>query len=371
MGGRRQFDRRSVVRCLGLAAAGGLAGCSGSPDGSPDTATDTRGDKSSPTETDATATSAAESVAVESGTISAGELPPYADLLPALDDDSLVFAVFGTETESGHKIAATPDEPSDPLRFDGLAGAVTGRVLAAFLLSTDFGFRVDRLGIDETKRVLSVGGVGVQVFPVDFEGAMADLEGADVSMRFQSDDRAVFVGPEDDVFGLTADALVFAGAEQRSGSFDPVERIRAVVDARTGAERPKHETDAEFATLLRHAEDGGSVAGAYAPDADLATLIADRTSDGSQSRVNLVTDGFEAATAGVFRMGLNNGDAPQPARGTLFYPDRDAIDADALTATVGAAASNRSYVRDGSTVRVEGSYSWAALSEFETESAFS
>ncbi|RXK49237.1 hypothetical protein [Halorientalis pallida] len=368
---RRDVARRSVLRIAGLTVAGGLAGCSGSSDSeSSPTDQPPATDGGEPTGTEPTATLDAEPVAVEDGTVSAGELPPYADLLPATED-ALLFAVFGTETESGHEIGATPDEPSDPLRFDGLSGAVTGRVLAAFLLSTDFGFRVDRLGIDETERVLSVGGVGVQVFPVDFEGAMADLEDADVSMRFQADDRAVFVGPEDDVFGLTADALVFAGAEQGSGSFDPVDRIRAIVDARTGAERPKHETDDDFAQFLRHAETGGSVAGGYAPNADLETLVGDRASDASPSRVNLVTDGFGAATAGVFRMGLHNGDAHQPARGTLFYPNRDAIDEDALTTTVGAAATNRSYVRDGTTVRVEGSYSWDALSEFETESTFS
>ncbi|MFB6082766.1 MAG: hypothetical protein ABEJ94_00805 [Halorientalis sp.] len=366
----RRLDRRSVVQCLGLAAAGGLAGCSGSQDGSTDTPEQSTGENSTPTGT-AGAVTPDESFAVENGTISAGELPPYADLLPTIGDDALLFSAFGTETESGHEIGETPAEPTDPLRFDGLAGAVTGRVLGAFLLSTDFGFRVRRLGIDGTKRVLSVGGVGVQVLPVDFAGAMADLESADVSIRFRADDRAVFVGPEGDVFGLTADALVFASAEQRSGSFSPVERIRAIVDARTGAERAKHETDEGFARLLRHAGTGGSVAGAYAPTSDLATLVEGRTGDASPARVRFVTDGFGAATAGLFRMGLTNGDAPQQARGTLFYPTPDAIDEDALTTTVGAAATDRSYVRDGTTVRASGSYSWETLSEFEASNTIS
>ena len=373
MSDRRRYSRRRLLSTVGVGTLGALAGCSGG-----DESPATTGPEESPqstTEAPATARTTATSgsggasgsggsASVSTGTLPSGSIPPYASLFPS-SGEPLLFTAHDPNQDSKFKLGGTPEDPTDPLRFDAVAGVVGARVAGAFLLSLQLDFSVDRLEIGETTRVLTLGGVAAQVMPVDRQGVLSDVEGTETSIERRDGDSAVLVGPEDIVFGVTDDVFVFAPTPA-SDTASLVERIGSMLDARTGATTPRHESDPRFRSLLERGDTGGSVGCVYAPGRNAAAAVDAAATDRSVSAPALLTEGFASATGGLFHIDLD-GETPRPASGTLLYPDAGAIDENALTGTVGAAATDRSYVRDGTAVRVEGTYPWESLRGFESD----
>ncbi|MDS0282122.1 hypothetical protein [Haloarcula onubensis] len=339
---------------LGLAAVGGLAGCSS--DGGERTATTTATATGTPVEPQQTET---------------GDLPPYANFVPDTAD-LVLLTTFDLQVESGHRVGSPPETVRDPLRYSSMTAAYVGSLLELSVVAgesgllagselpiADFGFESQRLDTSGVRRALTVGTVGVLELPVDLESAIADAEDGAGRVEFEAEDRAVIANPDGTRAGLTTDAVVFTPPTVDAES---PERLRDIVDTRAGARPPKHEADDGFASLLANADATGSLACGYAPDGTVETLTGERA---SSSPVSLPTEGFGAATGAVFRIDLDNGDEPQPASGVMRFPEAASLDLEAATESVGSAAADRSVTTDGGTVRVTGAYSWDALSEFE------
>ncbi|PSQ39784.1 hypothetical protein BRD13_01865 [Halobacteriales archaeon SW_5_70_135] len=72
-----------------------------------------------------------------------------------------------------------------------------------------------------------------------------------------------------------------------------------------------------------------------------------------------------AGAGAVTHLTTANGDPPQPASVTVGFPDGDAVDEGALTGSLGTAASDPSFVRDDTTVRVSDTDTWADLSAYD------
>lgn len=327
--------RRRLVRALGLAAVGGLAGCS-SDDG----------------ERTATGT------ATPTGSRQSRDLPPYATFVPDTADAVLV-TMSDLRVDSGHRVGSPPETVRDPLRYGSMTAAYVGSLLELSVYGTGFGFELGRLDISGVQRALTVGTVGVLELPVDLDGAIADAKDGDGTVRFEADDRALITDADGALAGLTTDAVVFT--PPRVGTESP-DRVRAIVDTRAGVRRPKHETDDAFASLLAEAGDGGSLACGYAPDGAVETLARARTASTS---VSIPTGDFGAATGALFRIDLDNGEPPQPATGLMRFPEDTGLDPVAATESVGSAATDRAVTRGDRTVRVTGTYDWDALAEFE------
>lgn len=333
---REEHTRRRLLAGVAGAGAAALGGCVGTIEGV------VGGDGGS----------------LQEGTVETGSVPPYATLVPATGGTARLTA-FEPGTDDGHTLADLPDEPTDPLRYDAASGAVAARVFGTFMLGRgDAGFSVDRLGIDGTTRVVGVDGVGVQVMPVDVDGLRADAAENDLEVVADAGDRIVFRGRQGTAFGATPDAFVAGTAE---APFDSLARVRQVVEARAGATERLVDADDGFRSLLATGDTTGSVACAYAGDGSVDSLVA---ATGGLS-VDFLTDGFGRATGAVAHLTTANGDPPQPATMTIEFPDAAAIDGDALTGSIGTAASDTAYVRDGTTVRVSGSYTWDDLSAFD------
>lgn len=337
-------SRRQLVQTLGLAAVGGLAGCSDLVPDQTGTSTTTGTATGTPSGSDAVET---------------GELPPYANFVPDTAD-VVLGTMFDLQVEDDHRIGPPPETVSDPLRYSSMTAAYVGSLLELSLyVGTEFGFDTRRLGTSEIQRALAVGTVGVLELPVDLSGAIADAEDGAGTVEFEAEDRAIISKADGTLAGLTTDAMVFT--PPRVDTESP-ERIRDIVDTRAGVRQPKHEVDDSFASLLAEAEATGSIAFGYAPDDALETLAGETS---SSSPVAIPTEGFGSATGAVFRIDLQNGDQPQPASGLMRFPDDDNLDLESAAESVGSAATDRSLTRDGGTVRVTGTYSWDALSEFE------
>lgn len=334
-------SRRQLLQTLGLAAVGGLAGCStGEQTGTETTPTAT----GTPGGPDGSAT---------------GELPPYADFVPDTTD-AVLGTMFDLEVESGHRIGPPPETVEDPLRYSSMTAAYVGSLVEfSVYIGTDFGFETRRLdtSAEQIERALAIGTVGVLELPVDLSGAIADAEDGAGTVEFEAEDRAIIDKADGTRAGLTTDAVVFT--PPRVDAESP-ERIRDIIDTRAGARQPKHESDDAFASLLAGADAAGSVAFGYAPDTALEALSGETS---SSSPVSIPTEGFGAATGAVFQIDLANGDPPQPASGVMRFPEDAGVDS--VTESLGSAATDRSLTRDGGTVRVTGEYSWDALSEFE------
>jgi len=337
-------SRRRLLQTLGLAAAGGLAGCSS--DGQEQTPTVT-GTPPGPEQPDA------------------GEIPPYADFIPD-SLDLVLCTVSDLQVEPGHRVGKPPEAVSDPLRYSSMSAASVGSGLELSVLggalelpSPEFGFERRRLDTTSISRALAVGTVGVLELPVDLSGAIADAEDGTGTVEFEAEDRAVIADANGAVAGLTTDAVVFTPPLVDAGS---PERIRDIVDTRAGARQPKHEADDGFASLLAEADTTGHLACGYAADRDLEAVAQARA---SSSPVSIPTEEFGGATGAVFRIDLDNGDDPQPASGVMQFPDGTSLDLEAATSSVGSAAADRSVTRDDGTVRVTGTYSWEALAAFE------
>lgn len=133
--------------------------------------------------------------------------------------------------------------------------------------------------------------------------------------------------------------------------------VRDTVDTRAGAHRNTNPT-----RRLCRCSRRPPLPGVSRSDTSLKTLAGERT---SSSPVSIPTDGFGAATGAVFRIDLDNGEAPQPGSGVMRFPADSSFDLAAAVSSVGSAATDRSVIRDGRTVRITGSYSWDALHKFE------
>jgi len=265
--------------------------------------------------------------------------------------------MFDTDIEDDHQIGQLPPEPTDPLRYNAMTGAYVAQFIGTVLSVTNFGFADSRIEAASTERMLGVGSVGIREAPVDLDGALSDAEGSDAEIQFEADDRAVIASPAGPVAGLTTDAIVVAPAGQSGATA----LLRDILDSRTGASQPKYDVGDSFASLPRRADTTRSVAGGYAPERDLSTMIGNR----SVGTFDLPTDGFGSATGALFAMTLDNGSEPQPASATITYPAADAIDGETLTSSLGSAAQRPSYTRADQTVRVTGTYSWESVSAFE------
>lgn len=288
-----------------------------------------------------------------------GTVPPYADFVPDTAD-AVVGTMFDLQVDSGYRVGPPPETVSDPLRYSSTMATYVGSLVELSVYTeADFGFDSRRLDTSEIQRALAVGTVGVLELPVDLSGAIADAEDGGGTVEFEAEDRAVIAKADATLAGLTTDAAVFT--PPRVDAESP-ERIRDIVDTRAGARQAKHEADDAFASLLAEAEATGSLAFGYAPDDAFETLAGETS---SSSPVAIPAEGFGAATGAVFRIDLENGDPPQPASGVIRFPEDASLDLEASTESVGSAPADRSVTRDGRTVRVTGSYSWDALSEFE------
>ncbi|WP_277542618.1 hypothetical protein [Haloarcula laminariae] len=328
-------SRRRLLRTLGLAAVGGLAGCSGG------------GQERTPTAHTDTPAGPRRSV----------DLPPYATFVPDTTDAVLV-TMSDRRVDSGHQVGSPPETVRDPLRYASMTAAYVGALLELSVYGTDFGFERGRLDVSGLRRALTVDTVGVLELPVDLSGAIADAKDGAGTVRFEGEGRAVIANADGAVAGLTTDAVVFTPPRLDTESPD---RIREIVDTRAGARRPKHEADDGFASLVAEADATGSLACGYAPDSAVETLARGRA---ASSPVSLPTDGFGSATGAVFRIYLDNGEPPQPASAVMRFSDGATPDSSA-TASVGSAATDRAVSRDGETVRITGTYGWDALGEFE------
>jgi len=152
-------SRRQLIQTLGLAAVGGLAGCSDLVSDQTGTSTTTATGTGTPTGSDA---------------VEPGELPPYANFVPDTAD-VVLGTMFDLEIESGHRVGAPPETVSDPLRYSSMTAAYVGSLLELSLyVGTEFGFETRRLDTTGIRRDLSVGTVGVLELPVDLSGAIAD-----------------------------------------------------------------------------------------------------------------------------------------------------------------------------------------------------
>lgn len=293
------------------------------------------------------------------GTVERGAVPPYASLVPVGEGTARLTA-FDLETDENHVLGALPEEPTDPLRFDAASGAVAARVVGNFLLGLgDSGFSPDRFEIGASTHLVGVDGVGAQLMPVDVDGLRSDAAENDLETRLNEGDRLVFRGRAGNAFGATPDTFVVGPAE---APFDPLSRVRRVVEARAGATERLVEADDAFRSLLATGETSGSVACAYAGDGTVESLVA---STGGGLSVEFLTSGFGTATGAVAQLTTANGDPPQPATMTIEFPDGGAIDGDALTGSLGTAAGDTASVRDGTTVRVSGTYTWDDLAAFD------
>lgn len=336
--------RRGVLSALVAGGATGLSGCTGVVD-------------------DLTDGDGGGGPALTEGSVETGSVPSYASVIPA-SDGPVRFTAYDLSVENGHEIATVPDDPTDPLRFDGAFGALAARAQAAFLLGLgDAGFAPEHLGLQEGSHFLGVEGVGVALLPVDLPELAADAESNDLAVRVDEADRLLFRGGDRRVFGATPETFAFAPPDPRG--FDPVERVRRVLAADRGVTDRAHEVDETFRTLLSTGDTTGSVACGYAGDGDLADLP-QNDADSDTAPYRLVTDGFGGARGALTHLTTANGDPPQPASATLQFPDGE-VDEETLTATLGTAGEDPAFVRDGTTVRATATYSWDSLSAFESD----
>jgi len=340
-----RLSRRRLLQTFGLGAVCGLAGCSSDSQERTATTTATR----TPVEPQRTA----------------GDLPPYADFVPDTTD-AVLCTTFDLQVESGHQVGSPPERVRDPLRYSAMSAATVGSLLRLGVVGSglglpgpEFGFDPVRLGTTEIARALTVDAVGVLELPVDLSGAIADARDGPGAVEFEADDRALVANEAGTVAGLTTDAVVFQPPTVDASSPD---LVRDVVDTRAGARPPKHESDDAFASLLANADAAGSVACGYAPETTLGAL---QSETASSSPVSVPTGEFGAATGAVVQIDLDNGTPPQPGSAVMRFPDDASLDLVAATESVGSAAADRSVAIDGGTVRVAGTYSWDALSEFE------
>lgn len=360
---RHDTSRRRFLALSGTTFAAGLAGCAGGGAGSPSERQPEPTDGTGPSEPTETSTATGDPPELRPGEVARGSLPAYASLIPASLSPTVVTA-FDTAVEADHSLGAVPDSPSDPLRFDPCYGAVAARVMGSFLLGADPGFSTGRLGLDGLSAYVGVDGVGVGLMPVDAAGAIADASESGVTFHHRAEGQAVFTAPDDAVFGVTDEALLFAPAAA-SAPFDPVARVQAVLAASTGDAPRRHEADETFAALLQTMPAGGTATCVYAPDTSVETAVEAPVTGSAVAGFRALTDGFGAATGAAFHLDPDNGDPAQPAVATLAYPDEATIDAGALTGSVGTAATDRTYVRSDATVQVRGRYDWGALAGFE------
>lgn len=360
----RRRTRRELLGTVGAATALGLAGCAGLGGlGGGDDGSDGDGDGGGGGDGDG----GGGEPSVESGTIDAGERPPYADLVPA-GDGPTAFTAYDLTTEGDHRLGDLPEDPTDPLRFDGAVGAVAARAMATYILGLEgLGFVVERYDLDGVTHYAGVDGVGAMLLPVDVDGMADDAESNGLDLLVDADDRVAFRGPQGRVLGATADAFLLAPSPSEAGGTDLADRLVSILDARAGAAESRHEVDDEFDALLRRADTGGSVACAYAPGGSVGAFLRSGSPGSGAVPFYFLSSGFDAASGAVGHLTTKNGEPPQPASLTATFPDQESVDTAALTGDVGTAASDRAFVRDGTTVRVSGRYSWEALSAYERD----
>ena len=326
---------------LGLLAGGMalLAGCSESADGNGD-GTDSADDE--PTDS------------------AAGELPPYASMLPTTEQPEYFYGAIDIETMTtlvDDKGAEAGAEPTDPL----VGNPVVVALLCWFglgQLGTSAGFDAyddnNETG-DGEEQFVYADGVYALVGSYDRDGVATDLETAGYSLEAEGDGYAVYAdGGSDEIVGVTDGVYAYSYPNGGDSSFDPVVAVERTVATAAGERAPKHEADDGFEGLLRAGDNGGIACCLYTDDDAFASgaLAADQASDTDSLQFDF--GAFEGAD-GVHQH-LSVAGTTATARATVSYSSADLVDEGRLESSLGTEADAATVDRAETTVTVDAEY---------------
>ena len=340
------LDRRTALALLGSATAA-LAGCSETADDA-DGADENADDGSAETTPD---------VSLDDS------LPSYASVLPETDGTGYFYGAIDVETMASlleGSDAEGGDEPTDPL----LGNPVVVALYCSYALSLLGGspsFDAYRANaeVDDRGAETFVFADGVYAFAgaYDVDGFVSDLDAIDAYERVRVEDGyAVYSdGETGEVVGVAADAYAISYPNENDSDFDPVTAVERTVATAAGDRAPKHETDEEFADLLRAGAADGIALGLYTSEEEFADATLESAADDAD-QLTFAFDAF-AGAYGVHQQ-LSVADDDATARAIATYADGDRLDVEALESALGtdADAAETAVVRDGTTAVIDAEY---------------
>ncbi|SIR84341.1 hypothetical protein [Natronorubrum thiooxidans] len=282
-----------------------------------------------------------------------GEVPTYASFLPETDRSTYSYGAIDAATLQSlvdAEDAAAGDDLIDPLLGNPVVMAVLfGRIGA----TKTFGIYQE---IDETPadagEIVDANGVYALVGSYDRDAIGTALEDAGYARERDDTSYAVYTDADSgEVVGITDDVFAFTVPNQADPEFDPIDAVERTVETATGQRPPKHETDDEFARLLRAGETGGISLGRYTEaDAFDVDTLGDQQLTGT---LEFAFGGVEGAT-GVHQQLLITDDGAT-ATAAVRYGDDDRVDLERLE-VFGTQADAREVDHDGASVRIEAEY---------------
>ena len=367
--------RRKYLAVL-AGSATALAGCS-TGDSSPETSSADRTEATrTPSDTSGNDTPEPEddgedTPSLTEGTIAEQSLPPVAGLIP--DVDPLVVSAWNTGG-GGIQISDSPDTPTDTLRFNAAAGALTQRVMASYLLTSQEGAFASEVWAgqldagnepDWATVVADVGvmyGSGIELPAVRDSLSATEMEYETI---VDESDRLVVRGPLGDVVGATSNLVSFMPASQGSFPFSPVDRLRALVETAVGDRTPLPEADSSLRRALRRAPLSGVAHVIHSKENSLSDALDTRYEKNIPGfTITGAADGYSDARTAISHIDLGGDDQPSPATGTIAYDETAAIEEESLVTNVGTLGNEREYIRDGSIVQIRCEYTTDALTPF-------
>ncbi|ERH10449.1 MAG: hypothetical protein J07HX64_02224 [halophilic archaeon J07HX64] len=301
------------------------------------------------------------------GSVQSGDVPSYADFVPAddrfrLDNDT--FQVTNVDIESFIEISQSDGEGN--LEFETTPFQLEPLILTSFLFSSEVP-RLGALGLGEALPIATVGGqvpqdgdvpdprtdrlTGVGQIAVASGSYDADVIAAAIeeSELTESDTPGVFVGPDPTFGGTQQDqSLAITWSSEYVITGPSVELVAAVEETAQGERDRLAEQNQDFATQLAAAGAGELSSTSFSPDGDIQAGGGGSLVDYSPIAESQV-QGYTHSHVIGFETGLWS------ATTALSYPSTDAVDGDALSG-VGSMADERSLSSDGRFVTVESSY---------------
>jgi len=291
----------------------------------------------------------------------AGDLPPYATVLRETDTSDYFYGAIGFETmdaliEDEDDQGGT--EPSDPL--------LGNPILVAFLCS--FGFTrltqsasaeafVANNETEDGETLVFVEGVYAFSGQYAFDDLTSDLDTAGYTAERVEAEYAVYSDPDSGEYvGVTDEVFAFASPNDDS-DFDPGEAVERTVATAAGEREPKHETDADFESLLRAGETDDITLCLYTSDDEFTpeTLTDDQPEDDADG-LTYAFDAFAGASGVHQRLSLGGTDGTTRGTAVVDYSTDDRVDRELLESTLGTDADTVSVDETDTMITISGEY---------------
>ncbi|WP_265111636.1 hypothetical protein [Halosolutus halophilus] len=337
-----EVHRRRVLHLLGVGTGTTLlAGCSESSDDGTDPGGESSDDDGE----------------------SDGELPRYASLLPENDESRYFYGAIDQETIAALRDDESPEdgaEPSDPLLGNPIAFTFNYYLFGLGQLADSSSFdpyRENDETDDGTGAFVFVDGVYALAGSYAFDDLRTDLEDAGYDVETDAETYAVYTDPDSgEVVGVSDEVFAFSYPNATDPDFDPVTAVERTVATAAGDREPKHETDDEFASLIRTGEDDGITLCLYTTDDefDAETLSNDRSDDADGPTFEFAA--FTGSTGIHQRLSIVEDDVGARATSVVDYSSDDLVDEDRLESELGSDADTVTVDRVGTTVTVDAEY---------------